>query len=400
MKKHLCISLIILVLLTMYSLTSGQNVVPVLNGDSTYGFSIANMYMKVDPNYGARVTSMKLNDQEIMYVNQSYGDYWGGTLWISPQSEFWPPSQALDVGPYSGGIVQNSLSLLSKLDQQHDPPLTYRKTFTANLSDTSFNVTYAIINKGTVSHKYSGWELTRVPTGGMAFFPAGTGDPTGGLAGYIQVMNNIVWYKYNSSDAPGNKYFCDGSGGWDAWVSNSGALYVRKFQDVASDKQAPGEAEIELWLNGPTSYIELEIQSEYTNIDPGDSLVWNVKWLLRQLPAGISTDVGSNSLISYVQSLVKRTGTGINSTHDAGAPSFTVYPNPCANLLSVYAPSVNDQMFKISIYSLQGLLVYERVIYPGNNQINTSTLPAGFYIYKIADRNGICKNGKILIARP
>ena len=364
-----------------------QNVTPVHNEDGTYGFKVGNMYLEIDPDYGGRITSMKLDSQEIMYVNKS-GDYWGGSFWLSPQSEFWPPSQVLDAQPYSGGFIGNSVSILSGLDSGYDPPLMYRKTFSANLADTSISITFSIINKGSASHKYSAWQLTRVPTGGMAFFPIGMGDPTGGLALYVQVMNNVVWYKYTSSDAPGNKYYVDGSQGWDAWVSDSNVLFVREFKDVPGDMQAPGEAEAELWLNGPSSYIELEIQSEYANIDPGDSLVWNMKWYLRKLPGDVLNDIGSNSLISYTKSLLEGTA-AIHNTENSGSNSFTLSPNPCIDLLSVHVSPVSDRTLKLFIYNLQGTLIFEHAILSEEARFHLGSLPSGIYIYKIAGRLNI-----------
>ena len=220
------------------------------------------------------------------------------------------------------------------------------------------------------------------------------------LATYVQIENGVAWYKYNSSDIPANKYYSDGSEGWDAWVSDDGILYVRKFQDVPADKQAPGEGEIELWLNGATSYIELEIQSEYTNVAPGDSLVWNVTWYLRKLPARVSTDVGSTSLVSYVENLVKGHTTGISDPKEPGTPEFTLSPNPCINSLTVNATLIKEQTVQLSLYNLQGIVVAERVINSGENYIKTGSLPAGVYLYRIAGWHQIYKTGRIVINRP
>ena len=91
--------------------TSAQDITPQQNGD-LYSFQVADMYFEVDQNFGSRISSLKLGDNEVMFVNRDYADpiLWGSTLWPAPQSVWnWPPSTTLDSDPYSGGLPQTRI---------------------------------------------------------------------------------------------------------------------------------------------------------------------------------------------------------------------------------------------------------------------------------------------------
>ena len=49
--------------------------------------------------------------------------------------------------------------------------------------------------------------------------------------------------------------------------------------------------------------MELEAQGAYGPIAPGASMSWTVRWALAKLPAAIEPDVGSVSLVGFVESL-------------------------------------------------------------------------------------------------
>ena len=52
------------------------------------------------------------------------------------------------------------------------------------------------------------------------------------------------------------------------------------FQDLQSGQPAPGEAEVQVYVNRGRSYIELESQGPYTLLPPGAVLRWTVRWYL------------------------------------------------------------------------------------------------------------------------
>jgi len=392
MKKFLFLFVLLAGLITS-GYVYGQKVAPQLQ-DGKYFFQVANVYFEVDPSFGARISGLKVDNTEIMFVDSSNGSYlWGSTFWQSPQSEWnWPPSTALDQNPYKGGIHGDSISFLGSVDNTYNTNLRFRKTFYADLSDTSVTIIYSMINTGSTAHSYSPWEISRVPAGGMFFFPYGAGNITGPFAPYVSKMNNMAWYKYQSSDPGGNKFMSDGAEGWSAWINDNNVVFIKKFQDVPSDKSAPGENEVEMYFNGPESYIELENQGTYSNIPAGDSLVWKMKWYLRNLPSGINRDKGSIDLANYVRKVVKYNPSYINKTV---INNIKVYPNPANNYLKLSGLN-HEAVFIIS--DVSGKILQESSVEGQNTIITLNNLTDGFYFYRIKSPNDIV-TGKFLINR-
>jgi len=324
---------ILLTGLALCFLANGQAVTP-QEQDGKYYFQVANVYFEVDPSYGARITSFQIDSEEILWGSAYPGDYlWGSTLWQSPQSEWnWPPSVMLDQDPYSGGIAGDSIALRSDVDITYSH-LVFRKVFTASLSDTSVSIAYTMINKGSSANSFSAWEVTRVPAGGISFFPKGEGNVTGALAGQTELINDVVWYEQEDSDPAGQKFFCDGAEGWSAHVNDDRQLFVKKFENAPATGNAPGENEIELYYSGPTSNIELENQSAYGSIAVDDSVRWMMKWYLRNLPADIETQTGNSTLVNYARSIVAIRQP--DAIENALTSTIELYPNPADKFLKL-----------------------------------------------------------------
>jgi hypothetical protein len=402
MKKLLffvCLSIFLNLL--FFKPTQAQSIQP-YDSSGYYNFKVANVNFQVDPLFGSRISSLKIDGHEMMFVDRTFGAgyLWGSTLWQSPQNDWgWPPSEALDQNPYQGGIQGDSVSLLSDVDNRYNTGLRFRKTFSANLSDTSVSIRYTMINTDALAHSYSAWELTRVPSGGMAFFPYGEGDITGDFAGQVQQEDSIAWYKYKGTEPESQKFFSDGSKGWYAFINDSKELYIRKFKDVPFDKQAPGESEIELWFQGHSSYIELEVQSEYTRLEAGDSLEWNVDWYVRNLPSSITDTIGDQELIKYVYAVLGETYTIPNSMDDILKGKILLYPNPVSEKLTVELKYSLDNTEVITIFDIQGRISLKQELLKQVSVIDVSTLPTGLYFYQISGINLQSQTGKIIIRR-
>ena len=89
--------------------------------------------------------------------------------------------------------------------------------------------------------------------------------------------------------------------GWLAYCAN-GLLLVKKFQDLKQGEPAPGEAEIQVYVNRGKSYIELESQGAYTELQPGAELQWTVRWYLQPVKEAAQP---SASILRQVKQLVK-----------------------------------------------------------------------------------------------
>ena len=94
-----------------------------------------------------------------------------------------------------------------------------------------------------------------------------------------------------------------GSRLWIAHVDGD-ALLVKTFEAVARARQAPGEAQLEIYANPAHTYVEVEVQGAYETIAPAAASAWRVVWLLRRLPAGLSAIAGSAALVEHVRAVV------------------------------------------------------------------------------------------------
>ena len=84
-------------------------------------------------------------------------------------------------------------------------------------------------------------------------------------------------------------------------------LLLKKFPDLPSPGQgsqeaapAPGEAEIQVYVNRGKTFIELESQGAYTTLKPHERLDWTVRWYL--LP--VEADVPSKDLMETVKTIL------------------------------------------------------------------------------------------------
>jgi len=398
-KRLLYISQTILVGLLIISPVKAQSIAPAIDGKGNYYFSVGNVRFEVDPSFGSRISSLKIDGNEMMFVDSTLngGHVWGSNLWPSPQSWGWPPSVELDNDPYTGGIVGDSVSLLSEVDATYDSHLQFRKTFKASLSDTSVTIRYTMINTGSSDNSFSPWELTRAPSGGMAFFPYDLihDTITGKLSEQVQKDKGVAWYKYVDINAS-QKFFANGSEGWFAYINDNKEIFIRKFKDVPADNQAPGEAEIELWYNSSDTYIEMEVQGEYKNIPADGSVDWTDKWYVRNLPSNIATTVGSQGLIDYVRSIVTHSATV--SVNELTMNTFEVYPNPVADRLTIESElSVTSDSY-VTIYNLQGQEMLKQKLVNKRSVIEVGALANGVYIYEISLMN-TTNRGKIIVNR-
>ena len=95
-----------------------------------------------------------------------------------------------------------------------------------------------------------------------------------------------------------SSYPPDGGGGYLAYVLGD-RLLVKQFDDQPQRAAAPGEAEIELYVNPDHSYVEVETQGAYKSIAPGETITWKINWYARKLPAGVTASLGNPDLIAF-----------------------------------------------------------------------------------------------------
>jgi hypothetical protein len=387
-------------LLALFICTSAksQQVIPQKGAGSKFFINCANMYFEVDSARGARITSFKLDDNELMYVDFKKTDMAGSTFWQSPQTWSWPPAVNLDSKPYRAIPNQNKIVFKGATDPKS--LLRFYKTISANAADTSIIIDYCIKNEKAAIQKWAPWEITRVANSGLTVFAKGVGNVTSndGMDGRTQTISSYVWYDQDATvGGPGNKFFCDGKG-WLAHVVDGEMLFIKKFEDVVSGKAAPNEAEIEVYTDPNNTYTELENQGVYTNIASKDSISWRVKWFARKLPVSVEVKAGSTSLTNYIEAVLKREApvTGIDPQPKN---EIRVYPNPATTLLSVETGKAIGKNAMLLIFDIQGRMVLSSALTQSNNQINVERLLQGLYIYEIRQGNESFLKGKITIDR-
>jgi len=267
---------------------------------SKYVLEFADVLVEVDPAQGARISRCELAGQSLLTGPDVDSINWGSTFWPSPQERWtWPPVPELDSQAYSGGIEGKAIVLHSAVGQR--AKLSVSKRFSAFSASRLLEITYTLKNEDTVMASWSPWEISRVPPRGLTFFPTGERS----VNTQLQLMTNggVSWFQHDPAalNMGSQKFTGDGTEGWLAHVAGD-KLLLKTFDDVPIAQQAPSpEGEIEIYA--AATYVEVEPQGPFTQLAPGQSLEWSVRWYLRQLPSDVTVGVGSASLLAFVRDI-------------------------------------------------------------------------------------------------
>lgn len=267
------------------------------NENNVFTLQSADALMTIDIAKGGKILSLKHQGQEV--ISQSrFPESFGSTFWTSPQKEWnWPPVPEFDKQAYTVKRRDSHLVITSPVSQRLG--LSVGKDFSVDPKDYAFVITYSIKNEGSEPRRVAPWEITRVPNNnGLIFFNAVDSIWPAGLMTF-ETAHDAAWYK--TDEAPQNRKVNADGRGWLAYCGD-GLLLVKKFQDLKADELAPGEAEIQVYVNRGKTYIELESQGAYTLLQPGEELQWTVRWYLKPVD---KTAEPSKSLIQTVQKLIK-----------------------------------------------------------------------------------------------
>ncbi len=284
---------------------------PIERGDGIYVLEFGETYFEVHAAPGGRVIQFaRAGVPMLVASSQVSGDAsnnYGSTFWTSPQSAWnWPPPAAIDTAEYEAKVdaVTATVTLKSPVIAIGNARLQLTKRFRADLVNDAIVIEFVLRNVGTMKARAAHWQITRVPKGGLTFFPTGTGVVQSGLS-VIQGGDGVSWFDWDTS-APENdgKYIADGAEGWIAHVG-SGLIFVKQFTDLALDQAAQGEGDVEIYATGPNRYVEIEPQGASEAIEPGASTTWTVVWKLRSLPAGVRQAVSAPGLVELARELAR-----------------------------------------------------------------------------------------------
>ena len=268
-------------------------------GESKYEMAMGELAMVIDAGKGGKILSFKHGELESI-SQLTMRETFGSTFWTSPQKEWnWPPVQEYDKMPYAVEERGGALIMTSQVSER----LKYqiRKEFAMDEADNAFVITYSIVNRGDMPRKVAPWEITRVLNeGGLIFFDA----PVEGITP-VNLMDfsskyGAAWYLSDEA-AENRKINADGKG-WLAY-KNDKFLLIKTFEDLEAGMSAPDEAEIQIYVNRGRTYIELESQGAYTELQPGESLNWSVRWYLLPDDAPVKP---SKALVRKVKKVVSK----------------------------------------------------------------------------------------------
>lgn len=286
-------------------MSSGSSA-PSISG-SVYTLSFGDTRFVVDAAKAGRIVSFSLAGKNILTAPKNGEDNnWGSTFWTSPQSDWnWPPPAAIDPGPHSARVVGNTLVVESAVAPNLG--LKVSKTVSVDAAKGMVAIDYGIANQGSAARKVAPWEISRVATGGLTFFPLGEGKPWKGMQELLplHVQDGVAWFAAPQGPAGNDqKVFADGREGWIAHVAGD-LLLVKAFADTTPAQAAPGESEIELYTDPGRTYVEVENQGAYVNLDPGKASRWPVRWFLRKLNSTLKVAPGSGDLLALVRELIQ-----------------------------------------------------------------------------------------------
>lgn len=282
---------------------------PIENHGGHYSIKAGGNVLEVDPVKGGRITALKHDGKNFLTDSTVNNFNWGSSFWPSPQSDWnWPPPAEIDNQPYTASVNGNVLKMVSRKDAKFG--LIVTKEFSGNKREGSFTLKYSITNASGELRKVAPWEVTRVHTNGIAFFPYGEGDRRGGLIPSTIEKDGICWFVYDSTKVPSKgdtQLYADGAEGWFAQI-NGNIILVKKFPDIPFEKNAPKEGEVELYANRAPfekSYVEIEHQGAYEELEPGQTSTWEMTWTLKKIPAAVKPVAGNPELVKYARQFVK-----------------------------------------------------------------------------------------------
>ena len=247
-----------------------------LAGMAQQQLTVGDVTMTISPEKGAKILSLQYKGQEVI-SQLTAPESFGSTFWTSPQKEWnWPPVREFDKMPYQ--VEEHDGRLIMTSEVSHRLQYRVRKEFSIDKKDNAIVVIYSIINESDETRQVAPWEITRVENkGGIIFFDAPLDGITPANLMPFTAANDAVWYQ--PDEAAGNRKINADGKGWYAYCNN-GLLLLKTFDDLQPSQPAPGEAEIQVYVNRGKTFIELECQGAYTALKPHEQLSWTVRWHL------------------------------------------------------------------------------------------------------------------------
>jgi hypothetical protein len=290
----------LIISLFAWSLAFPANSRPSGNGNpkGIYEIKCGKVVMKVSAD-GGRIVSLSYGKNEFLTQSTEHENF-GSTLWTSPQSDWgWPPYDVLDNREYQVNQVGDSLVMISQPDSVSG--FQFEKRWHV-LGKRGIRIEYLIRRISKNEKAVGPWEVTRVPCGGIVFFPYGAeGKVPESSLKLCQHQGGINWLYIDKKPVSENqKLFSSAKEGWLAYALD-GFLFVKIFPDITPASYSPEQGEVEIYVNKNKVYTELENHGAYRMLEPGETLVYAETWLICPIPEKVKIAVGNQELVALVR---------------------------------------------------------------------------------------------------
>jgi len=269
-----------------------------------YRIELGERALELDALDGGRIVEFSLAGRSVVLPSSESARAYGSSFWPSPQREWkWPPPPELDAKPWQAS--SDGRAIVARSDENATYRLSASQRIEALPTELGFSIEYRIRNHGDAPRKVAGWQNTRVRPRGLTFFPASVPAYTQS-AFALAPLDGVMWFAHaGSDDARHGKLFADGEEGWLAHV-DGGLLFVKVFPDVRPEQQAPGEADVEIYVDPKGQFVEVEQQGPYEDVAPGSEVRWQCRWGVERLDALGPVRSGDAALVTHARALAER----------------------------------------------------------------------------------------------
>lgn len=265
----------------------------------------------VDGATGARVVEFSLGGENALAGVDAHPQFYGSSFWTTPESDWamtpFTPVAEIDNAAYTMSVDgMNAVMGVSATAMFLEKSVTVSKTFSADLARQAVDVRYSMTNAGTAEINLGPWEVTRVPAGGLTFYPSG--EYVMALFGDITVTPAAGhdWFEHTTFQTGVEaKSGAEAGDGWVAHVvrgATSNLLLIKTFENLSPAVIAMDHHEVEIFANATGTYVEVEEHGTFGAIPAGETVSWNVTWFLRELPPTVTVEAGNQDLIDAVTS--------------------------------------------------------------------------------------------------
>jgi hypothetical protein len=284
--------------------------------------TLGTVIFEVDPANSGKVATFSIDGTDVVAKNMAST---GSVFWTSPQDEWyttptqtWPPPTEMDGAAYTPSTSGNVLTMTGPVGSDK---LSISKRYWGNVEHQAVTLEYTIHNNNSDAVSKAPWEITRVYTGGLTFFPNSEpavklGDASFGPVPFTSAQD-ALWFKYSLSDFTAISSVKGGADGLEGWAAHiacgtglerswaypnctKSPILIKEWTDIPAAAAAPAEKEVEIYAL-QNSYEEFEQQGAYQSIPAGGTVVWTMHWLLRYLPSDVAPTAGSAALLTWVR---------------------------------------------------------------------------------------------------